>query len=77
MSLRLGDELDDYCIKCKRLSNHVIVSLMDGTAAKVRCRSCCGDHDYRHEVVPPTKKELKLAADALASAQETELPPSE
>jgi hypothetical protein len=67
MSLRLGDELDDYCIKCKRLSNHVIVSLVDGGAAKVRCRSCYADHNYLHEVVPPTKKELKLAADALAA----------
>ncbi len=67
MSLRLGDELDDYCIKCKRLANHVIVSLVDGAAAKVRCSSCYADHNYLHEVVPPTKKELKLAADALAA----------
>jgi hypothetical protein len=67
MSLRLGDELDDYCIKCKRLANHVIVSLLDGAAAKVRCRSCYADHNYLREVAPPTKKELKLAADALAA----------
>ncbi|MEP6962756.1 MAG: hypothetical protein ABI995_11810 [Acidobacteriota bacterium] len=54
-------------------------------AAKVRCRSCYGDHDYRREVVPPTKKELKIAADALAAgmaldsgaAPEPETPPVE
>ncbi len=62
MSLRLGDELDDYCIKCRRLTNHAIVSLMEGAAAKVRCRSCHGDHDYRHEQAPPSKKDLKKAA---------------
>jgi hypothetical protein len=56
--LRLGDVIDDYCVKCRRLTNHAIVSLMNGTAAKVRCRTCYSDHDYRNEQAPPTKKEL-------------------
>ena len=57
--LRLGDELDDYCVKCRRLTNHLAVSLLNGQPAKVRCRSCYSDHDYRHETVPPSKKDLK------------------
>ncbi len=68
--LRLGDVIDDYCIKCRRVTNHSIVSILNGEAAKVRCRTCYHDHDYRHEEVPPTKKELKKAemlAAALAS----------
>ena len=56
--LRLGDEIDDYCVKCRRLTNHSIVSMVDTKAAKVRCRTCYSDHDFRNEVVPPTKKEL-------------------
>ncbi len=64
MSLRLGDELDDYCVKCRRLTNHAVVSLLNGSAAKVRCRSCYSDHDYLNEQVPPSKKELKKAAEA-------------
>lgn len=56
--LRLGDVIDDYCIKCRRLTNHSIVSLLKGSAAKVRCRTCYSDHDFRNEQVPPTKKEL-------------------
>ena len=56
--LRLGDELDDFCVKCRRLTNHLTVSLVDGKAAKVRCRSCYSDHDYRNEQAPPSKKEL-------------------
>jgi hypothetical protein len=56
--LRLGDELDDFCVKCRRLTNHLVVSLVDGKAAKVRCRSCYSDHDYRNEQAPPSKKEL-------------------
>ena len=56
--LRLGDVIDDYCVKCRRLTNHSIVSLLNGGAAKVRCRTCYNDHDYRNEQAPPTKKEL-------------------
>ncbi len=59
--LRLGDIIDDYCVKCRRLTNHAIVSLVDGAAAKVRCRTCYHDHDYRHEQPPPSKKDLKKA----------------
>jgi len=58
---RLGDVIDDHCIKCRRITNHSIVSLVDGQAAKVRCRTCYHDHDYRHEQAPPSKKELKRA----------------
>ena len=60
--LRLGDEIDDYCVKCRRLTNHAIVSMMNGAAAKVRCKSCYNDHDYRNEQIPPSKKDLKKAA---------------
>ena len=59
---RLGDTLDDYCIKCKRITNHNIVSLVDEQPVKMRCCSCYNDHDFRHEIAPPTKKELKKAA---------------
>jgi hypothetical protein len=60
-NLRLGDVIDDFCVKCRRLTNHSIVSLMEGAAAKVRCRTCYSDHDYRHEQAPPSKKDLKKA----------------
>src|ERR1700741_3215117 len=56
--LRLGDVIDDFCVKCRRLTNHSIVSLVNSAAAKVRCRTCYSDHDYRNEQAPPTKKEL-------------------
>lgn len=56
---RLGDVIDDHCIKCRRITNHSIVSLVDGAPAKVRCRTCYHDHDYRHEQAPPSKKDLK------------------
>lgn len=65
---RLGDIIDDFCVKCRRLTNHSIVSLVEEKAAKVRCRTCYHDHDYRHEQAPPTKKELKKAEEAAQAA---------
>jgi hypothetical protein len=65
---RLGDVIDDFCVKCRRLTNHSIVSVIEGAAAKVRCRTCYHDHDYRHEQAPPTKKELKKAEEAAQAA---------
>ena len=61
MDARLGDVIDDFCVKCRRLTNHSVVSLMNGSAAKVRCRTCYSDHDYRNEQAPPSKKDLKKA----------------
>jgi hypothetical protein len=68
---RLGDVIDDHCIKCRRITNHAIVSLVESVPAKVRCRTCYHDHDYRHEQAPPSKKDLKKAElfnEVLASA---------
>lgn len=67
---RLGDDIDDYCVKCKRVTNHSIVSLVNEEPAKVRCRTCYNDHDFRRCEIPPTKKELKrlqLMNEALSS----------
>jgi hypothetical protein len=71
---RLGDIIDDHCIKCRRITNHAIVSLVEGEPAKVRCRTCYHDHDYRHEQAPPSKKDLKkqeLFNEVLSSVNST------
>lgn len=62
MAARLGDVIDDYCVKCKRIMNHSVVSCVNDEPAKVRCRTCHGDHDYRHEQAPPSRADLRKAA---------------
>jgi hypothetical protein len=59
---RLGDVIDDFCVKCKRIMNHSVVSLVNNQPAKVRCRTCYNDHDYRHEQAPPPKVDLRKQA---------------
>lgn len=62
METRLGDIIDDFCIKCKRIMNHAVVSILDSKPAKVRCRTCYNDHDYRFEQAPPPKIDPRKAA---------------
>ena len=60
--VRLGDDIDDFCVRCKRVMNHNVVSVLNGQAAKVRCRTCHSDHDFRHEQAPPPKVDARKAA---------------
>ena len=58
---RLGDEIDDYCVKCRRITNHSVVSMVNREPAKMRCRTCYNEHDYRREEAPPKKDAKKEA----------------
>ena len=59
---RLGDDIDDFCVKCKRVMNHSVVSILNNAPAKVRCRTCHSDHDFRNEQPPPPKVDPRKAA---------------
>ena len=59
---RLGDDIDDFCVRCKRVMNHSVVSVLDNKPAKVRCRTCHSDHDFRNEQPPPPKVDLRKQA---------------
>lgn len=86
---RLGDDIDDFCVRCKRIMNHSVVSVVNGEAAKVRCRTCHSDHDFRHEQPPPPKVDLRKQAlfndvlkkvtpeEGAAAVEEAELPEGE
>src|ERR1041385_6764825 len=78
--VRLGDDIDDYCVRCKRVMNHAVVSVMNGGPAKVRCRTCHSDHDYRHEQAPPPKVDARKAAlftEVLKKVNPSEAPEAE
>ena len=45
--MRLGDYIDDYCSRCKRGTDHAVVSLAGEAVKKVRCRTCDYEHNYR------------------------------
>ncbi|HZS51184.1 MAG TPA: hypothetical protein VFA54_10005 [Bryobacterales bacterium] len=69
--LRLGDIIDDYCSRCKLLTNHSIVSILNGEPAKVYCRTCFFEHNYHHgkgaEKKRSTSRKSKLFDQVLSS----------
>lgn len=54
--LRLGEVLDDYCPREKRLSNHVIVALVGDEVRTTRCATCDFEHVYKGGKVPARRK---------------------
>jgi hypothetical protein len=46
--MRLGDDIDDYCSRCKRITDHSIVTMAGDEVQRVRCRTCNNEHGYRH-----------------------------
>jgi hypothetical protein len=45
--MRLGDDVDDHCSRCKRTTDHSVVAMAGEEAQKVRCRTCGCEHKYR------------------------------
>jgi len=44
---RLGDDIDDYCSRCQRTTDHSVVVMAGDDVQKVRCRTCDFEHKYR------------------------------
>ena len=54
--LRVGDLVDDYCPRERRLTDHAIVALVEDDVRQVRCTACDGEHEYRKGKVPISRK---------------------
>ena len=44
---RLGDDIDDYCSRCQRTTDHSVVTMSGEAVQKTRCRTCGSEHKYR------------------------------
>jgi hypothetical protein len=74
--LRLGDIVDDYCPRERRITNHVIVALLGETIQQTRCSTCDAEHAFKGARVPSRKKKNEIAAletAVLASVNGTQL----
>ncbi len=78
--LRLGDIVDDYCPRERRITNHAIVALVGEAIRQTRCTTCDADHVYKGAKMPRRKKSDAPAAlddQVLAEAAPAQLvPPS-
>ncbi len=60
--LRLGDVVDDYCPRERRLSNHVIVAIVEDLIKQTRCTTCEFEHPYKEARIPPRRKKQDAPA---------------
>jgi hypothetical protein len=54
--LRLGDILDDYCPRERRITNHAVVAMIEDQVKQTRCTTCDADHEYKQARVPARRK---------------------
>jgi hypothetical protein len=54
--LRLGDIVDDYCPRERRITNHAVVAMVEDEVKHTRCTTCDADHEYKQAKVPPQRR---------------------
>ena len=59
---RLGDILDDYCPRERRVTNHAVVAIVDDDVRQTRCATCEAEHEYRQGKAPPPRRAKSHAA---------------
>jgi hypothetical protein len=59
--LRLGDILDDYCPRERRLTNHAIVAMIEEDIKQTRCTTCDTEHAYKGGKLPKRRKKETTA----------------
>lgn len=75
--LRLGDILDDYCPRERRVTNHAVVAMIEDTVKQTRCTTCDAEHAYKGGQAPRRRKKETPSAlykEVLAGKPETDAP---
>jgi len=54
--LRLGDILDDYCPRERRVTNHAVVAMIGPDVKQTRCTTCDAEHAYKHARLPRQRR---------------------
>jgi hypothetical protein len=60
--LRLGDILDDYCTRERRVTNHAVVAMVGPDVKQTRCTTCETEHEYKHAKVPRQRRKADTPA---------------
>jgi len=59
---RLGDIVDDYCPRERRITNHAVVAMIEDEVKQTRCTTCDADHEYKRAKVPALRRKKDSAA---------------
>ena len=74
--LKVGDVVDDYCPRERRVTDHAIVAMIGDSIRQTRCTACDSEHPYKEARVPRVRRKgaAALYQDVLASATEPRPP---
>src|SRR5437660_3338495 len=59
---RLGDILDDYCPRERRVTNHAVVAMIGSDIKQTRCTTCDAEHEYKHAKIPRQRRKQDTPA---------------
>jgi hypothetical protein len=62
--LRLGDVLDDYCPRERRITNHAVVAMIEDDVKQTRCTTCDTEHEYKQARMPTLRRKKDVVAQA-------------
>lgn len=74
-TLRLGDIVDDYCPRERRITNHAVVALVGEDIRQTRCTTCDVEHVYKQARAPKRVTGSKDAGDAITDNGSGQLVP--
>jgi hypothetical protein len=77
--LRLGDILDDYCPRERRLTNHAVVAMIEEDVKQTRCTTCDAEHAYKGGKLPRRRRKETPSAlynEVLAGHLAPDAPPA-
>src|SRR5215467_12965178 len=60
--LRLGDILDDYCPRERRITNHAVVAMIGEEVKQTRCTTCDAEHVYKEAKIPRQRRKDEAPA---------------
>jgi len=60
--VRLGDILDDYCPRERRITNHAVVAMIEDEVKQTRCTTCDADHEYKQAKAPASRRKKPESA---------------
>jgi hypothetical protein len=76
--LRLGDIVDDYCPRERRVTNHAVVAMVEEDVKQTRCTTCDAEHAYKGGHGPRRRKKDSTGAlykEVLAGITDGDAPP--
>jgi hypothetical protein len=54
--LRVGDIVDDYCPRERRVTNHAVVAMIDNAVRQTRCTTCDAEHPFKGGSAPQRRR---------------------